>query len=59
LDERDTNSLYGDNIVLNDAHEPLGLLEAIIPNIIGTPAYQFLQNILQHLLLIQYDTETK
>lgn len=58
LDERDTNSLYGDS-VLNDAHEPLGLIEAIIPNILGTPAYNFLQNILQHLLLIQYDTETR
>ncbi|ORZ09817.1 formin homology 2 domain-domain-containing protein [Absidia repens] len=58
LDDRDTQSVYGD-MILNNIHEPLGLVEAILPSIVGTRAYDFLQSILQHLLLIQYDPETR
>jgi hypothetical protein len=58
MDDRDTHSVYGD-MILNSIHEPLGLVEAIVPTINGTRAYDFLQSILQNLLLIQYDTETR
>ncbi|KAI8336356.1 hypothetical protein BC941DRAFT_428994 [Chlamydoabsidia padenii] len=58
MDDRDTHTVYGDTI-LNSIHEPLGLVEAILPSIAGTRAYDFLQNILQNLLLIQYDAETR
>lgn len=58
MDDRDAHSVYGD-MILNSIHEPLGLVEAILPIISGTRAYDFLQSILQNLLLVQYDTETR
>lgn len=47
------------HMVLGDSTEPSEILEKISASINGTRAYDYLQTILQHLLLIQCDSETK
>ena len=47
------------HMVLGDSTEPLEILEKILPSINGTKAYNYLQKILQHLLLVQGDSETR
>lgn len=47
------------HMVLGDSTEPIEVLEKILASINGTRAYDYLLNLLQHLLLIQCDLETK
>ncbi|ORX43712.1 actin-binding FH2 [Hesseltinella vesiculosa] len=55
LDDQDVYSVYGDSVVSN-VHEPLGMIEALTPNLAGTKAYQSLQNILYQFLQMDNDT---
>lgn len=47
------------HMVLGDVTEPSEMLEKILASIKGTKAYDHLSSLLQHLLLIQCDSETK
>ncbi|GAN04863.1 hypothetical protein MAM1_0075c04328 [Mucor ambiguus] len=47
------------HMVLGDSTEPTEILDKILASINGTKAYDYLQTILQHLLLIQCDSEAK
>jgi hypothetical protein len=47
------------HMVLGDSTVPTEILEKITASINGTRAYDYLQTLLQHLLLIQCDSETK
>jgi hypothetical protein len=55
LEDNDTIA----HMVLGDSTEPNEILEKILSSINGTKAYDYLQKLLQHLLLIQCDSETK
>ncbi|CAO3653877.1 unnamed protein product [Mucor hiemalis] len=47
------------HMVLGDSTEPIEILEKIVASINGTKAYDYLQKLLQQLLLLQCDSETK
>ncbi|CAO3610251.1 unnamed protein product [Mucor fragilis] len=47
------------HMILGDSTDPADILEKILASINGTRAYDYLQTILQHLLLIQCDSETR
>jgi hypothetical protein len=47
------------HMVLGDSTEPSEILEKILASINGTRAYDYLQTLLQHFLLMQCDSETK
>lgn len=47
------------HMVLGNSTEPIEILEKILSSINGTRAHDYLLNLLQHLLLIQCDSETK
>jgi hypothetical protein len=55
LEENDTIA----HMVLGDSTEPSEILEKILASINGTRAYDYLQTLLQHFLLMQCDSETK
>lgn len=55
LEENDTIV----HLVLGNSTEPVEILEKILASVNGTKAYAHLQTLLEHLLLIQCDSETK
>ncbi|KAI8065831.1 formin homology 2 domain-containing protein [Gongronella butleri] len=57
-DEKDAESVYGDSVVFN-VHEPMGMVEALIPHLVGTKAYTSFQGILYHLLQMHDDSNAR
>lgn len=47
------------HMVLGNSSEPMEMLEKILASVNGTKAYSHLQSLLEHLVLIQCDSETR
>ncbi|KAI9020716.1 hypothetical protein CLU79DRAFT_755176 [Phycomyces nitens] len=58
LEEDDSTAIYG-GLVVDYVLDPIDILDKLLATIRGTRSYDSLQNILQHLLLIQCDPEKR
>lgn len=58
MEEKDNASTHGATSIAID-EDPQETLEKLIRQIEGTRAYTFLQKILHHLFIMQYDTERR